>query len=179
MTNPTNTPSAAVSASTPAAGALRRRAAAALLALGGLAGAALVQAQPAPAPASGPMHGHHHMHGGPMGGRAVERMLDRVNATAEQRTQIRAVLDAARAEQRAQAPARRQLHEQALALLAQPTIDTAALENLRQQQLVQHDQASQRQLRTMVEVANVLTPQQRAQIAQEMRQRAAEHERRR
>ncbi len=119
------------------------------------------------------------MHGGPMGARGMERMLDRVNATAEQRTKIRAVLDAARTEERAQAPARRQLHEQALALLAQPAIDAAALENLRQQQLVQHDQASQRRLRTIVEVANVLTPQQRAQIAQEMRQRAAEHGHRR
>ena len=119
------------------------------------------------------------MHGGPMGGRHLDRMLDRVNATAEQRTRIHAILDAARESAKAQAPARRQLHEQALTLLAQPTIDTAALENLRQQQLVQHDQDSQRRLKTMVDVANVLTPQQRAQIAQEMRQRAAEHDRRR
>jgi Spy/CpxP family protein refolding chaperone len=110
-----------------------------------------------------------------MGGRYMERMLERVNATAEQRTKIRAIFEAARNDMRAQADTRRQLHEQGLALLAQPTIDANAVESLRQQMLAQHDQASQRWSKAMVEAANVLTPQQRAQLAEEMRKRAAEH----
>lgn len=169
---------------------LRARGAALALVLG-LAGAAgLVTAQPAPPPPAasdampgGPMHMHGHgpRHGGPMGGpmggRHMDRMLERVNATAEQRTKIRAIFEAAGKDMRAQADTRRQLHEQGLALLAQPTIDANAVESLRQQMLAQHDQASQRWSKAMVEAANVLTPQQRAQLADEMRKRAAEHDR--
>ena len=166
---------------------LRARGAALALVLG-LAGAAgLVTAQPAPPPAASGvmpgdpmhMHGHGHghgpRHGGPMGGRYMERMLERVNATAEQRAKIRAIFEAAGKDMRAQADTRRQLHEQGLTLLSQPTIDANAVESLRQQMLAQHDQASQRWSKAMVEAANVLTPQQRTQLAEEMRKRAAEH----
>lgn len=153
--------------------AFHRRGAALLLALGSLAGAALAQSAPAasgPAQAA-PLHGPHGpRHGGDaMGPRHLERLLDRVNATPEQRTRIRTILDTARTEQRAQHEQGRSLRQQALGLFAQPSIDTAALEQLRQQQLAQHDQASKRWLQAMVDAANVLTPQQRAQLAQEMR----------
>ena len=163
---------------------LRARGAALALVLGVAGAAGLVTAQPAPPPPAasaampgGPMHmhGHGHRHGGPMGGRFMEGMLERVNASAEQRTKIRAIFEAAGKDMRAQADTRRQLHEQGLALLAQPTIDANAVEGLRQQMLAQHDQASQRWSKAMVEAANVLTPQQRAQLAEAMRQRAAEH----
>jgi Spy/CpxP family protein refolding chaperone len=122
----------------------------------------------------GPMHMHDHgpRHGGPMGGRHMDRMLERVNATAEQRTKIRAIFEAAGKDMRAQADTRRQLHEQGLALLAQPTIDANAVESLRQQMLAQHDQATRRWSKAMIDAANVLTPQQRAQLAEEMRKHA-------
>jgi protein CpxP len=156
---------------------LRAGAAAALLALGGLAGT-LAQAQPAPPPppASAPMGEHMHgghMRGGPgMHGHHMERLLERVNASAEQRSKIRGIFDAAASDMRAQADTRRQLHEQGLTLLAQPTIDANAVERLRQQMLAQHDLASQRWSKAMIEAANVLTPQQRTQLAELMRQRA-------
>jgi Spy/CpxP family protein refolding chaperone len=157
---------------------LRAGAAAALLALGGLAGT-LAQAQPAPPspPASAPSMGEHmhggHMRGGPgMRGHHMERLLERVNASAEQRSKIRGIFEAAAADMRAQADTRRQLHEQGLTLLAQPTIDANAVERLRQQMLAQHDLASQRWSKAMIEAANVLTPQQRTQLAELMRQRA-------
>ena len=159
---------------------LRRHAAAALLALAGFSGIALAQTAAPPAASTPPqgwhMHGGPHggpMHGGPMHGRRLERLLDQVDATTEQRTKIRAILEAAAAEARTQAPARQQLHEQGLSLLAQPSIDAQAVEQLRQQMLAQHDQASQRWTKTMLEVAGVLTPQQRAQLAEHLRQRAA------
>lgn len=184
---------ASVTFSTARASATRRagwRAGAASLALA-LAGLAtgLAQAQPAPpppgasapgmagpmgGPMGGPMHeGHGHRHGGPgMGpGRHMERLLERVNATPEQRTQIRGIFEAAAADMRAQGDTRRQLHEQGLTLLSQPTIDAAAVERLRQQMVAQHDQASQRWSRAMVEAAGVLTPAQRTQLAELMRQR--------
>ena len=167
--------------SSPRRGAWRAGAASLVLALAGLAGApALAQPAPPPPGASapfmggpGPMHeGHGHRHGGHgMGARHMERLLERVNASAEQRTQIRGIFEAAAADMRAQGDTRRQLHEQGLSLLSQPTIDANAVERLRQQMLAQHDQASQRWSRAMVEAANVLTPQQRTQLAELMRQR--------
>ena len=116
-------------------------------------------------------HGHDMMAGGWGGGHFMQRMLDRVNATPEQRAQIKAITDAAATERKAQFQANRGLHEQMMALFTQPAIDANAAEALRQQQMAQFDAASKRRLQTMLQVANVLTPEQRQQIAQEMAQR--------
>jgi len=112
------------------------------------------------------------MHGGAWGeGHQINRMLDRVDATPEQRTQIKGILDAARAEGRTRFQAGRQLRAQMMALLTQPTIDANAAEALRQQQLAQFDAASRSRLQTMLQVANVLTPAQRQQAADYMAKR--------
>jgi Spy/CpxP family protein refolding chaperone len=101
----------------------------------------------------------------------VERMLDSVDATPDQRAQIRQILDAARADLKAQHEAGRKLHEQSQALFGQPTVDAAAAESLRQQMSAQRDQASKRMLQAMLAVSAVLTPEQRKAIAE----RAARH----
>lgn len=112
------------------------------------------------------------MHDGAWGGgHQMERMLDRVNATPEQRTQIKGILDAARADAKTRFQAGRQLRGQMIALLAQPTIDANAAEALRQQQVAQFDASSKGRLQTMLQVANVLTPEQRQQLADYMTQR--------
>ena len=56
-------------------------------------------------------------------------------------------------------------------LFAQPTVDAAAAEALRQQMLQQHDQASRRMMQSMLDVSRVLTPEQRKQMADHMAQR--------
>jgi Spy/CpxP family protein refolding chaperone len=130
--------------------------------------------------AAGP--GGHGMHGGMgmMGNpRHMERMLDAVNATAEQRTQIQQILQTARADMSAQREAGRKLHEQSAALFAQPTVDARAAETLRQQMLAQHDQASKRGLQVMLDVSRVLTPEQRKTLAERMAQRRSMMERHR
>lgn len=108
--------------------------------------------------------------GGMMGG-MVYRMLDRVNATPEQRTQIRQIMDRARTEMRAQYQANQGLRDEALALFAQPNIDAAAVEALRQKMQAQHEAASKRMTQSMLEVANVLTPEQRKQMTDYLRER--------
>jgi Spy/CpxP family protein refolding chaperone len=126
------------------------------------------------------------MHGGGMGmmqGRGLERMLDSVNATAEQRTQIKAIAERARADMQAQHEAGKGAREQMAKLFAQPTVDANAVEALRAQQMQRHDQASRRMTQAMVEASRVLTPEQRKQIAERMGQRRAmmerhQHERR-
>ena len=142
-----------------------------------------------------PNQGHPHPGGpgamsqmGPMDGmggmvlghpRQMDRLYDNVGVTAEQRTQIKQIMDAARTDLQAQREAGRQLHEQARALFAQPTIDAQQAEALRQQMLAQHDRASKRMLQAMLEVSGVLTPDQRKAITERMSERREMMERRR
>jgi Spy/CpxP family protein refolding chaperone len=136
-----------------------------------LGGAALsVMAQPMGHRGQG-MH-----EGGPgmgmmMGGRGVERMLDSVNATADQRGQVKAIADRAMTDMTSQREAGRGLREQMMKLFAQPVVDANAVEALRAQMLQQHDQASRRMTQAMVEVSRVLTPEQRKQLADNMGKR--------
>jgi periplasmic protein CpxP/Spy len=130
-----------------------------------------------------PMHGMHRAHGGGfmgpglfMGspehvGRAVDRMLDGLNATDAQRSQIKQIALAAAADLKAQHDANRGQHEQGLALFTAPVIDARAVEALRQQRLAQHDQASKRVSQALIDVANVLTPEQRVKLAERFKQR--------
>ena len=118
--------------------------------------------------------------GGWMGGpRMTERMLDSVNATEAQRTQIRQIMQAAAADLRAQREATRSLREQARNLFTQPTIDASAAEALRQQMLAQHDQSSKRMLQAMLDASRVLTAEQRAQLGEHVKQRREMFERHR
>jgi Spy/CpxP family protein refolding chaperone len=120
--------------------------------------------------------GHGGMHGGPgmgmmMGGRGLERMLDSVNATAEQRTQIKAIAERAVTDLKAQREAGQAARQQMTALFTQPVVDANAVEALRAQQMQRHDQASRRMTQAMVEVSRVLAPEQRKQLAERMSQR--------
>ncbi|MBI3157664.1 MAG: Spy/CpxP family protein refolding chaperone [Burkholderiales bacterium] len=107
-----------------------------------------------------------------MPGPGMERMFERLGASAEQRAQIERIAGQAREDMRARAETRRQLHQKMSELFAQPTIDAAAAEALRQQMLAEHDQASQRGLQTMLAISEVLTPEQRAQMAKWRSERA-------
>ena len=118
-------------------------------------------------------HGHRGMDGSGMmmGGRGAERMLDGVNATDAQRTQIRQIFKAAADDMRGQREQRRALHERGLQIFSAPTVDAAAAESLRQQMLALHDQASKRRMQAMVDASQVLTPEQRVKLAERMKQR--------
>lgn len=114
----------------------------------------------------------HHPHGGPGGMMMMsEHMLDTVGASAEQKTRVRDILKTAQDEQRQQREAGQALHQQMMQLLTAPKIDAAAAEALRQQQQVRHDAASKRMLLAMLDVQAVLTPEQRAKLAETMKAR--------
>jgi Spy/CpxP family protein refolding chaperone len=126
--------------------------------------------------AQGPMGGPggHGGHGGPGGGMfggMMMRMLDRVSATPEQRTQIQQIMQKQAGEMGAQRVAGRALRQQAMALFAQPQVDADAVEALRQKQLALHEAASKRMTTAMLEISRVLTPEQRKQMAEYMSQR--------
>ncbi len=118
----------------------------------------------------------HALHGGgmagmPMQGRMVEKMLDSVNATAEQRIQDKQITERAAADMKAQHESGRALREQAMKLFTQPVVDANAAEALRAQMMQQHDQGSRRMMQTMLEVSRVLTPEQRKTLAERMAKR--------
>jgi len=127
----------------------------------------VAHAQPATGPAAGPMMFGH----GPHGGRGLERMLDGINASPDQRSRIRAIMEAAQTDLRTQREASRGLREQAMTLFAQPTVDANAVEALRQQMLQQHDAVSRRWTQAMLDASAVLTPEQRKQVVDRMQQR--------
>jgi periplasmic protein CpxP/Spy len=150
---------------------LKRAAAAALV--GGL-----VAAGPALAQDRAPERGHHH------GWRQmdpeartdrmeymVKRMFSSVKATDEQKTQAGAIVRKAAADVR---PLEQKLREQrraAIELLARPAIDRNAIEAQRAQQAALRDQISRRMTQALADLAEVLTPDQRASLAKRMSER--------
>lgn len=133
----------------------------------------------------GPMmgaRGGHGGHGGPGawgGGHMVGRMLDLVNASADQRSRIKAIMDAAHNDLRTQHQASQGLRDQMRNVFAQPNIDARAAEALRAQMAAYHEAASKRMLQARLDAAAVLTPEQRKLLADRMAQRKAMMERHR
>jgi protein CpxP len=154
-------------------------------------------AQPAPPPPpgavgdGGPGMGHR-MHGGMHGGmggmmfggspehmgRMVDHMLDGLNASDAQRAQIKKIAVDAAADLKVQAQSGRALRQRSMQIFTAPTVDANAAESVRQQMLQQHDQMSRRVTRAMLDVANILTPEQRAKVGERMRDRQARMEER-
>lgn len=101
-------------------------------------------------------------------GRGIDHMLDGLGTTDAQRAQIKQIAIAAATDLKAQREAGRALRDQGRQIFAAPTVDAAAAETLRQQMLAQQDQASKRVLQAMLDVSKVLTPEQRAKMAERM-----------
>jgi Spy/CpxP family protein refolding chaperone len=149
---------------------------AALVVAAGLTGAAVTAAVSQPY-GFGPGGWHGRMHGGPMSrfgfdpARAEER-LDRmvrhlsveIDASNEQQEKLRNVAKAAVKEV---LPAREKLmaaRQQARTLLSAPTIDRAAIEKLRAEQLALADSVSKRIVQAITDAAEILTPEQRKKL---------------
>jgi Spy/CpxP family protein refolding chaperone len=120
------------------------------------------------------MHGGGMMGGGMMGmlaGRHLDRMLDRIDATDEQRAKVRDISRAARNDVEKLTDVLQPMRKSAMDLLAAPTIDRAAVEGVRNRVSAVTDEISKRVTTAMLDVAQVLTPEQRAKIAAEMKSR--------
>ena len=115
------------------------------------------------------------MFGGPPEhmGRRIDHMLDGLNATDAQRTQIKQIAMAAAADLRAQREAGKGLRERGMQIFTAPNVDAQAAESVRQQMQTLHDQASRRTLQAMLDVSRVLTPEQRAKLGERMKERGA------
>ena len=143
---------------------------------GGVAVVALAGIGAAGAMGGGEAMGRHVMevgmrHGGHFAGRGLSRALDAVDATAEQEDRIWAIIDGARAELRPMMREFRDTREAVMELLAAPTIDRAAAETLRAGRIAAIDEASRKMTAAMLDAAEVLTPEQRAELARHLGER--------
>lgn len=132
--------------------------------------------------AHGPAHAHGGRwrgFGGPVDAETMGRRIDAmvayvladVDATPDQKERIAGI---AKSAARDLAPLRRQHHEarrQAMELLAAPTIDRQRFEVMRTSQMQLGETATRRASQALLDVAEVLTPQQRQQLAQKWQQR--------
>jgi periplasmic protein CpxP/Spy len=115
-------------------------------------------------------------HGGPMMSdeaiethlEHVQAMLTKVGATDAQKSQIEGILKPAledmKATHEAHAGAFKQFHE----VMTAPSIDRARLETLRAEQMKALDEASKRLVTALTDAAEVLSPDQREKLAQEI-----------
>lgn len=125
------------------------------------------------------MHGHGHGGHGPMSAedmsrridRMVERVLSDVDATPEQKQKVSAIAKQAAVDLAPLRDSTRAARRQGIELLAASAVDRAALERLRTTQLQSMDQASRRMTQALADIAEVLTPEQRAKLRARMEQR--------
>ena len=103
--------------------------------------------------------------------RGVKHMLDDVQANDEQKVKATAIVKASVAKGAPLADKLRGNHVQMRKLMSAATIDKAAIESLRAEQIKLADEASKLMTQTMEEVAEVLTPEQRAKLAEKMEKR--------
>jgi len=102
----------------------------------------------------------------------IERMVARlgwaVDASSEQKQKLTAIIQRAGDDLRPLRERRMELRRQASEILTAPTIDRGKLEALRTDVVKLADQASQRIAAALAEAAEVLTPEQRADLARRL-----------
>ena len=130
-------------------------------------------------------HHHEHHHGGSRHGagpmspervdaridRMAERLVSSVDGSPEQKQKVSEIAKAAAKDLRELRKQGRDLRRQGMELLKAPTIDRVAIESLRTQQMSVADAISKRLATAFADAAEVLTPEQRAKLATELKER--------
>ena len=109
----------------------------------------------------------------PLAGRHAERFYKRLNVTDAQKAQLQALGNAQKEDMVKQREAHHALHQDIKQALRQPTLDDAALQNLRAKVLAHHQDMAAKRWEAGVSMARVLTPEQRQQLADMMDKREA------
>ena len=101
----------------------------------------------------------------------IGRMVREAGGTPQQKDRLVAIAAAAMADLKPLRDQVRQARRRGLELLAAPSIDRVALEQVRVAQMQAADAKSRRTLQAMAEAAEVLTPEQRVKVAERLKQR--------
>ena len=149
----------------------------------GLAGVAGALATLAACAQHGPGQGwgHHHGWHGPMDperiaqrvDKVVERVLSEVDATAEQKQKVSGIAKQTLADLAPMREKHQAARRQAVELLAAASVDRAALERLRADELRMAEDASKRLAQSLADIAEVLTPEQRTKLKERLDRRMA------
>ena len=149
---------------------LTRRWLASLVVAGGLAAMA-AQAQVPNAPPPPQAHARSGEHMAKAVDHRISRMIKAVDGTPEQKDKLVKLAQAAMQDMKPLHEQRMAARKKGMELLAAPTVDRAALEQLRAQQMALQDTMSKRMTQHMADAAEVLTPAQRSKLAERMKQR--------
>jgi Spy/CpxP family protein refolding chaperone len=103
--------------------------------------------------------------------RMIRHLAIEIDASAEQQTKLRAIAKDAVRELLPMREKAQSAHERAHSLFTQPTVDRAAIEAFRAEQLSLADQASRRIAKAVGDAAEVLTPEQRRKIDEHIQSR--------
>ena len=119
--------------------------------------------------------------GGPMSDERIEKMVKHfaveINATPEQTTKLTNIAKGASQDLRPLREKAREARKRGMELLSAPTIDRAAIERLRTEQMQAADALSKRMSQAFADAAEVLTPDQRKKVAERMHKRHERHQR--
>jgi periplasmic protein CpxP/Spy len=99
----------------------------------------------------------------------LEKALDLVKATDSQRAAIKPIVQQLATDLKSIHKQHAQLHKAMLDAFSATTLDAAGIENLRVQASALMDQASKTITTALVQVGNILTPDQRQTLIQQMR----------
>jgi len=124
-------------------------------------------------------HGHWRLGGGHhrLGSHDPERVrahlefgtriaMHAIDATEEQAARVQGIVDQAASDLLELAPRHREHHDALVALLAKDAVDRGALESLRAEELALVETASRRLAQAIADAADVLTPEQRAELVE-------------
>ena len=111
-----------------------------------------------------------HMGGGGFMEHRIGSVLDELDATSEQEDKLWNIIDKARAEIRPTFRDLRETREEVIELLGKSTIDRAAAEKLRSERIAAIDDASRKMTTALLDAAEVLTPEQRAKLAEHLKE---------
>jgi Spy/CpxP family protein refolding chaperone len=114
-------------------------------------------------------HGQMNEHGISMHLEHVDAMLTKIGASDAQKTQVEGLLKGAFAELESTQRSHHEAFGKAHELLLAPSIDRTRMEALRAEQIRSFDETSKRMLGAFEDAAEVLSPEQRAALAAEIR----------
>ncbi len=98
----------------------------------------------------------------------IDRMLNKVDASEEQRAEIAGIVGEAVAEMKELRGVFGETRQTLFTTLGAETVDRQALEELRLEKLETMDQVSRRLVTALADVADVLTPEQRSELVEHM-----------